>query len=77
MPDDLSLVPLWDLCNHQENSDLSTDYNVQEQRLVCYASQDYDIGEEFKIFYGHRSSLEYFIRKPRPRKEKMSSLDCR
>jgi len=59
--DILCLVPLWDLCNHNENGIISTDYNMEQKQFICYASIDYTAGEEFKIFYGHRSSTDYFI----------------
>jgi histone-lysine N-methyltransferase SETD3 len=59
--DVLCLVPLWDLCNHIESGIISTDYSLEQKQFLCYASTDYGVGDEFKIFYGLRSSTDYFI----------------
>ena len=58
--DDLCLIPLWDLCNHEESGRLSNAYHAEEKYLACYASHDYDPKTEFKIFYGERTSIDYF-----------------
>jgi len=57
----LSLIPLWDLCNHEDSEHLCTDYNEEEQTLICYAGHDYEQGSEFTIFYGRRSSVDFLV----------------
>ncbi len=56
----LALIPLWDMCNHA-NGVIGTDYDPEHGTCVCYATQPFKAGEEFKIFYGPRSNAELFI----------------
>lgn len=55
-----SLVPLWDLCNHQSLK-FSTDFNLEKDQLECYAMKDYAKGDEVFIFYGPRSNRDLFL----------------
>lgn len=57
----LSLIPLWDLCNHEESELLCTDYNEENETLICYAGHDYEKDSEFTIFYGRRSSVDFLV----------------
>ncbi|ODM94229.1 Histone-lysine N-methyltransferase setd3 [Orchesella cincta] len=59
--DTLCLVPLLDLCNHGEGEDISTDYNDETESFLCYAGSDFSKNTEFKMFYGHRSSIDFLI----------------
>ncbi|XP_015784607.1 histone-lysine N-methyltransferase setd3 [Tetranychus urticae] len=54
------LIPLWDLCNHQDGK-FSTDYDPVESNLLCYAMKDFSINEEITIFYGKRTNAEFLI----------------
>ncbi|CAL8111950.1 unnamed protein product [Orchesella dallaii] len=59
--DTLCLVPLLDLCNHGEGEEISTDYNDESESFLCYAGSDFAKESEFKMFYGHRSSIDFLI----------------
>jgi hypothetical protein len=52
---------LADLCNHEASELLCTDYNEENQNLICYAGHDYDENTEFTIFYGRRSSIDFLV----------------
>jgi hypothetical protein len=57
----LSLIPLWDLCNHEESEIVCTDYSEEKQSLICYAGHEYEKNTEFTIFYGRRSSIDFLV----------------
>lgn len=57
----LSLIPLWDLCNHEESEQICTDYNEDKQTLICYAGHEYKTNSDFNIFYGKRSSVDFLV----------------
>jgi hypothetical protein len=40
---------------------ISTDYDDKAESFLCYAAQDFDKESEFKMFYGHRSSIDFLI----------------
>ncbi|KAF2366677.1 SET domain [Trinorchestia longiramus] len=56
----LALVPLWDIINHRPGK-MSTDFLVEEGKLVCYACRDFRAGEQFCMHYGHRANAELFM----------------
>lgn len=55
------MVPLLDLCNHGEGEVISTDYDDTSESFLCYAGHDFSKETEFKMFYGHRSSIDFLI----------------
>ncbi len=55
----LALIPLWDMSNHA-NGVIGTDYDLEHQNCICYATRPFKAGDEFKIFYGPRSNAELF-----------------
>jgi len=57
----LSLIPLWDLANHEESEAISTDFSDQTQTLICYAGHDYEKNTDFTIFYGKRTSIDFLV----------------
>lgn len=59
--DTLCMVPLLDLCNHGEGEVISTDYNDESESFLCYAGHDFGKDSEFKMYYGHRSSVDFLI----------------
>jgi hypothetical protein len=61
-PEIMSMIPLWDLCNHEEElRQVSTDFDASKKKLICYSPKDYSKDAEFKIFYGNRNSTEYLV----------------
>lgn len=60
-PDELCLIPLWDMCNHEATGQFANSYHPEEKHLACYASHDYEAGSEFFIFYGERTSVDHFV----------------
>lgn len=57
----LGLIPLFDMCNHDGGGAVSTDQSDDFQWVVTYAWKDFNKGEEVTIFYGARSTVEFFI----------------
>ena len=55
-----TLIPLWDLANH-DNGVLSTDYDPAAPATLCLAHKDFQLGEEFTIFYGVRANCDLLI----------------
>ncbi|XP_064602979.1 actin-histidine N-methyltransferase-like [Liolophura sinensis] len=54
------LIPLWDMCNHQ-NGQLSTDFNLEQDRGECFCMKDFLTDQQIFIFYGARSNGEFFV----------------
>lgn len=66
----LSLVPVYDMCNHEDGV-YSTDFATAgvNRELICSAFRAFKKGEEFRIFYGTRPNAELlmyagFVMKP-------------
>merc|ERR1719270_2882149 len=55
-----TLIPLWDLANH-DNGVLSTDYDPETNQTVCMAHRGFGEGEQFTIFYGVRANCDLLI----------------
>jgi len=55
-----ALIPFWDLANH-DSGQLSTDYDDEDQALVCLAQRSFSEGEQFTIFYGVRANCDLLI----------------
>ena len=58
----LSLVPVYDMCNHEAGA-YSTVYMPSDMghELICGAMRDFEEGEEFRIYYGSRPNSELLI----------------
>ena len=55
-----TLIPLWDLANH-DNGVLSTDYDPETNQTVCMAHRGFGEGEQFTIFYGVRANIDLLV----------------
>ena len=50
------------MCNHEEElGQVSTDFDDNTRMLTCFAARDFAKGSEYKIYYGHRNSVEYLV----------------
>jgi len=59
--DELCLIPMWDMCNHESTGQFSNSYHPKEKYLSCNASHDYAVDTEFLIYYGERTSVDHFV----------------
>jgi len=57
--DTLALVPVWDMCNHEEGA-CTTSFDP-EKGLECHATADVAAGGSINIFYGPRPNSEFFL----------------
>lgn len=58
----MSLVPLWDLCNHEQGDYvMTTGYDMGSGMVECCAMKDFGVGDVVSIFYGERSSEDLFL----------------
>lgn len=55
-----ALIPAWDMANHKQGM-YSTDFDDEKMRSVCLSPCDIKAGEEFTIYYGHRSNCDLFL----------------
>lgn len=56
----LTLIPLWDLCNHR-NGNLCTDFNTENDSLVFYSMNELKPGDEIFNYYGDRKNSDFFL----------------
>ncbi|GAB6031701.1 Histone-lysine N-methyltransferase setd3 [Chamberlinius hualienensis] len=56
----ISLIPVWDMCNHLHGQ-VSTDFNLERNELLCYAQKRISKGDQIFISYGERSNGEFFV----------------
>lgn len=55
-----TLIPFWDMANH-DNGEMSTDFDDQNDLTVCMAHKDFEIGQQFTIFYGVRANIDLLV----------------
>lgn len=56
----LALIPLWDMCNHSDGQ-ITTDFDLENRRCICYASKKTEAGAQFTIFYGPRPNSDLLL----------------
>ncbi|XP_067938844.1 actin-histidine N-methyltransferase-like isoform X2 [Watersipora subatra] len=56
----LTLIPLWDMCNHRQG-EMLTDYDEAENKCHCYADGAYEPGNQVYICYGFRPNSDFFV----------------
>ena len=52
-----TLIPFWDMANH-DNGELSTDFDDEKDCTLCMAHKDFELGQQFTIFYGVRANID-------------------
>ena len=52
-----TLIPFWDMANH-DNGELSTDFDDEKDCTLCMAHKDFEMGQQFTIFYGVRANID-------------------
>ena len=55
-----TLIPFWDMANH-DNGELSTDFDDAKDCTLCMAHKDFEIGQQFTIFYGVRANIDLLV----------------
>jgi histone-lysine N-methyltransferase SETD3 len=56
-----TLIPLWDLANH-DLGEISTDYDLDDGgSSICLAHRDFSAGEQLTIYYGKRANCDLLI----------------
>jgi len=58
-----TLIPFWDLANHEyhSESEISTDFDEANDGTVCMANRNFVKGEQFTIYYGKRSNADLLV----------------
>ncbi|KAL5112492.1 Actin-histidine N-methyltransferase [Taenia crassiceps] len=56
----LCLIPLWDMINHKQHQ-VTTDYDPVSKRIIFYAMESYQQGDEVFMDYGKRTSTEFLL----------------
>merc|ERR1712088_27603 len=58
-----TLIPFWDLANHEcrSDSEISTDFDELLDGTICMASRNFIKGEQFTIYYGNRSNADFLV----------------
>ncbi|VDM32897.1 unnamed protein product [Hydatigera taeniaeformis] len=56
----LCLIPLWDMVNHKQ-CQITTEYDPTSERIVFYAMESYQQGDEIFMDYGKRTSTEFLL----------------
>ena len=56
-----TMVPYFDLLNHDNNYNTDFKYDDKKFRFILYAIKDIEIGEELTDFYGEVNNLNLFI----------------
>ncbi len=49
------------MANHQDGGQISTDFDMNTNSVVCMANKDFVAGEEFSIFYGIRANCDLLV----------------
>jgi hypothetical protein len=57
----LALIPILDMCNHDEDGRFCTDFDDERKCAKCYALRDLNENDEIKIFYGNRNNCDLLI----------------
>lgn len=55
-----TLIPFWDMSNH-ENGEMSTDFDDEKDCTLCMAQKDFQVGQQFTIFYGVRANIDLLV----------------
>jgi len=55
-----TLIPFWDMANH-DNGELSTDFDDEKDCTLCMAHKDFELGQQFTIFYGVRANIDLLV----------------
>ena len=58
--DELALVPLWDLLDHDASLAVGTTA-LSDDALICHAAVDYAPGERVGMFYGERTPTSHWV----------------
>jgi len=59
--DILSLIPLYDLFNHEDGDEITAEYSLETESIECRAKRDFEVGEQIYMFYGHRSNMDLML----------------
>lgn len=60
LSDSHALIPLWDMFNHR-NGKLSTDFENEQNCLICYSMSNFYKDDEIFIHYGNRANRDFFL----------------
>uniref|UniRef100_A0ABD2X794 protein-histidine N-methyltransferase n=1 Tax=Trichogramma kaykai TaxID=54128 RepID=A0ABD2X794_9HYME len=56
----LSLIPFWDMCNHEEGR-ITTNFDLSTNSCECFAMRHFKKSDQIFIHYGSRTNTEFFI----------------
>eukprot|EP01129_Flabellula_baltica_P006640 TRINITY_DN2500_c0_g1_i1.p1 TRINITY_DN2500_c0_g1~~TRINITY_DN2500_c0_g1_i1.p1 ORF type:complete len:517 (-),score=131.08 TRINITY_DN2500_c0_g1_i1:26-1516(-) len=59
--DALSLIPVYDLFNHEDGDDITAEYSLETESIECRAKRSFKEGEQVYMFYGHRTNGDLFM----------------
>ncbi len=55
-----TLIPFWDMANH-DNGEFSTDFDDVNHATMCMSHKDFNVGDQFTIFYGVRANIDLLV----------------